>query len=187
MQLTLVAIGKDEASLAEFDRTHVGAAELVLVANTPGEPLSTIANRHLARSRDVFGLCHVDTWFGPGSLEIFAQTALAGKICGVVGRGLDGVYHWCQGNPDRVSTLDGSSVLFAVRCGLRFDEATCNGFHCHVEDLCLQARKRGMDVLVPAADATHRGGNHGGKWNDDYFRYVAILRNKWKGVPFLTV
>jgi hypothetical protein len=189
MQLTLLAIGKSETSLGRFDLANIGDAELVLIANTKNEPLSTIANRHLSQSRDVFGLCHANAWFGPGSLEIFIKTAMEGKVCGIVGRAIDGVYHWCHTNPGTVSTLDGCSIFLPVSCKLRFDDVLFNGFHCHVEDMCLQARKSGMETIVPEANATHLDSDpneHDENWGQDYWRYRALLGNKWKGTPFFT-
>lgn len=194
VQLTLVAIGKNEAAFGVFDRTHIGDTELILVANIKGESLSSIANRYLLKSRDVFGLCHNNTWFGPGSLEIFTRTAMEGKVCGVVGRILENrsrwqdEYHWCQAGSAKVSTLDGCAVFFPVRSGLRFDEKTFDGFHCHVPDLCLQAQKIGMEVVVPEADASHKDSDHTSTestaWQRDYWRYVALLEKKWKGTRF---
>ena len=188
MQLTLVAIGKNEAHVASFDRTHIGDAELVLIANVSHEPLSRIANRHLEHSRDVFGLCHTNAVFGSGSLEIFTKVAMEGKICGIVGSHPTTGYHWCDSSPGKVSTLDGCAVFFLVKSGLRFDDVTFNGFHCHVPDLCLQAQKKGMEIVVPAANASHADSDHTPSesevWNRDYWRYVGILRNKWKGTNF---
>jgi hypothetical protein len=190
VQLTLVAIGKNEDSFKVFDRAHIGDCELVFVANINHEPLATIANRYLQNSRDVFGLCHNNAWFGPGSLEIFTKIAMEGKVCGIVGKSLDGVYHWCHANPGKVSTLDGCSIFFPIRCNLRFDGVLFNGFHCHVPDLCLQAQKIGMEVIVPAADASHKDSDHTLSerevWHRDFWRYHALLANKWKGMRFET-
>jgi hypothetical protein len=190
MGLTLLVIGKDETSLKSFDRENVGDAELVLVANNKREPLSTIANGYLPHSRDVFGLCHANAWFGPGSLEIFTKTAMEWKVCGIVGRGLDLVYRWCQTNSGRVSTLDGCSIFLPVKCNLRFDDTIFNGFHCHVEDLCLQAQKSGIEVVVPSANATHLDSDHSESetraWSRDYWWYRELLANKWNGTPFST-
>lgn len=190
MQLTLLAIGKNEASLKSFDQESIGGTELVLLANTKHEPLSTIANRHLANSREVFGLCHANTIFGLGSLDIFVKTALEGKICGIVGKDIDGKYRWCSLNPGKVSTLDGLAVFFPVRYKLQFDDKTFDGFHCHVEDLCLQAQKMGIEIVVPAANASHKDTNRtpseSEAWQRDYWNYRAILGNKWKGTTFHT-
>lgn len=190
MKLTLLAIGKDEASLKSFDQANIEDVRLVLVANIKHQPLSMIANRYLMYSQDVFGLCHANAWFGPGSLEIFTQTAMEGKVCGIVGRSLSGEYHWCHTNPGKVSTLDGCSIFFPVRYQLQFDDKLFDGFHCHVPDLCLQAQEIGVETVVPAADATHLDSDHtpseGEVWIKDYWRYREILGNKWKGKQFFT-
>ena len=190
MQLTILAIGKDVASLKVFDQDHIGDAELTLLANLKNEPLSTIANRYLLNSREVFCLCHNNAWFGPGSLEIFVNTAMEGKMCGIVGRSMTLEYCWCHSNPAKVSTLDGCSLFFPVKYNLRFDDKTFNGLHCHVEDLCLQGQKLGMEIVVPTANAAHKDAGHtpseNEAWQRDYWRYRAILANKWKGTTFHT-
>jgi hypothetical protein len=190
MQLTLLAIGKNEISLKSFDQENIGESELVLIANTKHEPLSTIANSYLPHSRAIFGLCHADTWFGPGSLEIFTKTAMEGTICGMVGRSIRGQYHWCHTNPGKVSTLDGCSIFFPVKYKLQFDDKIFDGFHCHVEDLCLQAQKIGVETVVPAANASHTGSaytpSESEEWRKDYMKYRMLLENKWNGTMFMT-
>ena len=190
MQLTLVAIGKNEKSLKRFDEENIEDTVLVLIANAKREPLSTIANRYLPYSKDVFGLCHANAWFGPGSLEIFVKIAMEGKVCGIVGKSLTGEYHWCHTNPGKVSTLDGCSIFFPVRYKLQFDDKLFTGFHCHTEDLCLQAQKIGVETVVPLANASHLDSDHtpseGEVWWKDYWRYRELLGNKWKGTEFST-
>jgi hypothetical protein len=187
MQLTLLVIGRNETTLQSFDRENIGDSDLVLVSNLRQEPLSKIANRYLLNSRDIFGLCHADAWFGSGSLEIFTKIAMEGKVCGIVGKGLDMVYYQCDKNPGEVSTLDGCSIFFPTKSKLKFDELLFDGFHCHVEDLCLQAKKIGMEVIVPPANASHGSSEVKGKgWLQDYWRYRGLLGKKWSGVKFAT-
>lgn len=196
-KLTLAVIGKNDADIYAFNRENMGDATLILVVNDGNKPLSSIGNRYLKEcSTPVFGFAHADTGFGPGALESFVACSLDGNVCGIVGRTMDLNYHWCSGTTDtdgpaEVSTLDSSSVFFLPKSGLCFDTKTFDGFHCHVEDLCLQARQQGMRVVVPKANASHAGGSNGDKWNSDYFRYVEILRrkwaNKWPGLEFITV
>ena len=86
-----------------------------------------------------------------------------------------------------VSCLDGCSVFFHRDLGLRFDEATFDGFHCHVEDLCLQAHARGIPVVVPSLKADHVGRNKDMvTWMADYRKYKERLTEKWKGIVFAT-
>ena len=156
--LTLVAVGKD---LAACSQLQVPAGSVIsFVDNSAGRPLSHIANLALDLCQsDVFGLCHCDVAFGDGALEAFTVAAMSGAVCGIVGIDLKGMYHcsyndgrddwWAgaltAGGPGRVSTLDSMAVFFRKDLGLRFDEKTFDGFHCHVEDLCLQAAARGID------------------------------------------
>jgi hypothetical protein len=90
------------------------------------------------------------------------------------------------GGPGEVSTLDGMAVFFRRDLGLRFDEETFTGYHCHVEDLCLQAHSRGIPVTVPAADAHHRNHIQSQAFLADYRRYRAKLAAKWAGTEFRT-
>jgi GT2 family glycosyltransferase len=90
------------------------------------------------------------------------------------------------GGPGEVSTLDGMAVFFRRDLGLRFDEETFTGYHCHVEDLCLQAHSRGIPVTVPAADAHHRNHIQSQAFLADYRRYRAKLAAKWAGTEVRT-
>jgi hypothetical protein len=206
--LTLVYIAKDQAGLDFFSLRHFrfhGApqvdVEYIGWANDAGSPLSKIANEMLDRCKSpVFGLCHADAVFGPGALDAFVAEAMRGAVCGIVGRTIEGLYRvsrrpmrdsWWDGKarmagPGPVSTLDCMAVFFRRDLGLRFDEETFDGFHCHVEDLCLQAHARGIPVTVPLADAHHR--NHTQSWAflADYRRYRLKLTEKWAGTEFQT-
>lgn len=187
--LTLVVVAKNSADLAQFDRTHVAGCELVLVANDSRTALSRIGNRYLASARTpVLGLVHADCWFGPGALAAFTATAMAGNVCGIVGVSLpDLVYQWSCRNPGSVSTLDSCSVFFRRDAWLRFDEVRFDSLHLHVEDLCLQAEERGIPVVVPAADANHRGSTSNGDiWLAEYRRYRERLCLKWAHRQFAT-
>ena len=210
--LTLVVVGKDMEAIRRFDASHVEGVSLALLANTLGEPLSKIANNWLDNcDTPVFGLCHADVIFGAGALQEFAAAAMLGQLCGIVGRDLKGVYRcsynraaaekswWCEGvltgGPGIVSTLNGMAVFMRRDLGelhaasglpLRFDEETFDGFHCHVEDLCLQAAALGISVVVPSADAHHRNHKQTGSFLQDYRMYRARLEAKWKGTEFAT-
>ena len=192
--LLLVAVGKD-ASVTEWPD---GA---VRVINEQKNSLASIGNNFLAESTwPVFGLCHADVVFGSGALGAFTAEALRGAVCGIVGVDLAGVYHcsynsdrdrWWKGatrtaEPGQVSTLDCMAIFFRHDLGLRFDAKTFNGFHCHAEDLCLQAHARGIPVTVPAADAYHRNHAQSQAFLGEYRVYRARLAEKWKGTEFKT-
>lgn len=196
---TLVVVAKDQADLRAFDTTHIaGRCDLVLIANEARTPLSVIGNKYLTEARTpVLGLVHADCTFGPGAIEAFADCALGGSICGIVGRSMEGYYRWCSkpvgyrdgivAGPGPVSTLDCCSVFLRTDLGLRFDERLCSGFHLHVEDVCLQASARKIPVVVPFADASHRGSTtNGPNWLRDYADYKAKFGVKWRGVEFHT-
>jgi hypothetical protein len=159
------------------------------VSNSQKTPLATIGNRFLdsAKWAAVIGLCHADTSFGPGAIESFAGTAHAGAIAGIVGIDSDRVYRWSKDNPGQVSTLDSCAVFLRRDLGLRFDETVFDGMHCHVEDLCLQASRAGIPVIVPPAEADHVGARTLiAEWQSDYRLYRDKLSEKWAGVEFET-
>jgi len=192
MLLTLVVVGKNQADLDKFDRSHLEAVgELVLFDNASKLPLSAIGNRYLNHgSAGVVGLCHADCLFHAGALDAFNAEAEKGTVCGIVGRN-DGGYCWCYQNPGPVSTLDSCSVFLRADLGLRFDTELFVGFHCHVEDLCLQAKQKGILAMVPPANARHLGvvwqqKVEGLGWYTDYIRYRECLAKKWSSISFVT-
>jgi hypothetical protein len=86
-----------------------------------------------------------------------------------------------------VSTLDSSCIFFRTDLGLRFDAATFDGFHCHGEDICLQAQSRGIPVFVPAANAWHAcADTNGPDWGKERDVYYRRLKAKWPGLDFVT-
>lgn len=190
--LSLVVVASNRSSYFGWDvDPFPPLSELTLWTNDlQGRPypLSKIGNLILDRQvGTVIGICHADTSFGPGALETFAEAALDGSVVGIVGVDLQRVYHWSKDNPGQVSTLDSCSVFFRRDLGLRFDEQTFDGLHCHVEDLCLQAQAKRIPVIVPAAQASHIGqSTDNPQWQGDYAKYRARLAMKWRGVRFET-
>jgi len=198
--LTLVVVAKDQENMDGFDQSYVAPAELVLVINYEQASLASIGNYWLDRSRRLFGMCHADVYFGPGALEVFAQTANDGMVAGVVGYNPDLVKGgpganpgngpagqvWAYQNPGPVSTLDSAAIFFSKDSGLRFDQQTFDSFHLQNEDLCLQASQNlKMPVVVPAADATHRSCERNGReWQNAYWPYYHKFEDKWRGVRF---
>lgn len=203
--MTLVVVGKDQTSLDSFLGAHKPgvlrhAGQYIFVSNTAAESLATIGNRYLVDGiQPVLGLCHADCSFGFNSLVFFYKCAMAGNVCGIAGRDMGKGNRWCCNKvdtpglivaslrPGPVSTLDSNSVFFRRDLGLRFDEATFDGFHCHVEDLCLKAHAKGIPVVVPAADANHLGESTlDPEWQKQYWIYRERLAMKWKGTTFET-
>lgn len=198
--LSLLVIASDEQNARRFDFSHVAAAETHLIINYAQEPLAKIANRFLLDcNARVFGLCHADVYFGPGALDTICQTCIEeNAVCGIVGFSMEAVdrkapkggYVFGQENPGPVETLDSASCFFPVLDNaLGFDDQTFDGFHCHVEDLCLSALSKGMKVLVPGCDVKHLSSDRNDwmdSWHEDFRRYKAKLESKWAGVRFGT-
>jgi hypothetical protein len=199
LALCVVAKSADELKywLAGHDLSYVH--ELVAVDNAGGRfgGYGHVAERALASTRSfIFGLCHADTVFKDRALEIFREVAAVGNVTGMVGRTLDGAYHWSQGGGiHSPSCLDGCAIFFRRDSGLRFDTRTFDGFHCVGEDLALSARARGIPLVIPHAVAEHTsssnfppGGDHSRghpPWLRDYYMYVDRLKAKYPQLQFL--
>jgi hypothetical protein len=193
--LTLLVIAKNAEDMRKFKLDHVEARETILHINYDRSPLSGIANWYLKCDPELilFGLVHADMDFGPGALDIMCETAESMMIAGTCGRELDPSdipdgYVWSKfTRPGPVSTLDSSCVFFRTDLGLEFDEETFDGFHLHVEDLCLQAAAKGLPVVVPQCDAVHSSPDKNGtQWYADRDRYWRKLKAKWPNVRFAT-
>jgi len=192
--LTLLVLAKDEDELGQFnvDAVRRAADELVLLSN-PGArfgALGVIGNDLLSRGRgSVVGMLHADVTITEQTVRDLARAAAAGAVAGVVGRSLSGQYVWCHSvnEPTPVSTLDSCCVFIPRLGGLRFDTALFDGFHCCVEDLCLQAAARSKPVLVVPGFAEHRGASAGAdEWMKAYWFYRNRLQQKWSHVKFQT-
>lgn len=190
--LMLVVVCADANAGAEFVMANPDVPYFCLV-NRERWSMAWIGNAQMDfTDKPVFGLCHADCTFGPDALAVFTQVALSGKVCGTVGVNMGREYIWGKDIPEAfevrdISTLDSCCVFFRRDLGLRFDEQTFDGFHCHVEDLCLQAHAKGIPVVVPAAKADHVGGSTADPvWQKDYRFYRSRLAEKWKGTRFET-
>jgi hypothetical protein len=203
--LCLIVIGADTAAFERMDFLEVARAEvdeLVLIKTKDGRfgGQGAIFNRVADRTQcDVVGIVHADTTFGPGALSTFARTASEGKVCGLVGRALDGRYVWSReiGSEQAVSTLDGCSFFSQrlwtegpYRRTFTFDEETFPSFHLGTEDMCLQASAAGLPVVVPSASAYHHSSTTGTylnpEWQAAYWATREKLVAKWAGREFQT-
>lgn len=198
--VAMLVIGKSDEEIAEFKTKspHVEQeARLVYVSN-PGRrhgATAAIANPFFdAATEDVLSVVHADTTFAPGAIGVFARAAIDNDaVTGIVGRikpmpedPLMG-YTWCHAGGGFVSTLDSCSVFMRRTWGLRIDGATFDDFHCVIEDLCMQARVRGLRVFVPNAQAGHVGTAVEPAWNDNFWRYRQRLLDKYPGHEIHTV
>lgn len=103
---------------------------------------------------------------------------------GTVGRSWEGEYVWGHEitEPVEVCTLDACCMAIDTRHGILFDERTFDGFHCHVEDYCLQAHAAGLGVYVVPAELRHIGATYateGARWGS-YPKYRRRLKRKWQ-------
>jgi hypothetical protein len=202
IQILVVAATQPEAD--KFRSKHIGE-EFTVYTNINGRSLASLGNEFIERSMaTVVGMVHADVWFGSNATQAFYDCASTGNICGIVGRALDSIendgYKWCcthytstgvpnqKPNPGDVSTLDCCSVFFRKDLGLHFDEKIFDGYHLHIEDLCLQAQARKIPVVVPLAE----GCGHpllctrGPDWINDYWMYRKRLATKWMKMRFIT-
>lgn len=187
--LHLVIVSATDGELEGWNRTVT--VPVTLMSNPSRRSLASIGNECIEALTYpypiVIGLCHADTDFYDGALSSLTAAAMEGAVAGIVGIDLQRIYRWSKNNPGPVSTLDSCSVFFRRDLGLRFDEETFDGLHCHVEDLCLQAQARRIPVIVPAAHASHVGqSTDNPQWQNDYRVYRKRLAEKWRGVRFET-
>lgn len=198
--VAMLVIGKNDEEIAWFKAQSPNAeqeARIVYVSNPSRRYGATaaIANPFFDEAtEDVVAVVHADTTFAPGAIGVFARAAIDNDcVTGIVGRvkPIDGDpkqgYTWCRDGGGFVSTLDSSSAFMRRSWGFRIDGATFDDFHCVVEDLCLQARRRGIRSLVPHADASHVGNGGDAGWNDNFWRYRQKLLDKYPGEEIHTV
>lgn len=199
LALCVVAKSSDELRhwITGHDLSYVH--ELVAVDNAGGRfgGYGHVAKRALAGTNSsVFGLVHADTVFRDRALEVFREVAAVGNVTGMVGRTLDGTYHWSQGGGiHSPSCLDGCAIFFRRDSGLHFDTLTFDSYHCVGEDVALAARKRGIPLVIPHAFAEHSstsnfppGADHSRgqpPWLSEYYKYVERLRAKYPTLQFL--
>jgi len=202
--LALCVVAKDAAELKHWISQHDLSVvdEIVAVNNQGGRfgGYGHVSQRALDGTHSfVFGICHADTLFKDNALAVFRDVAAVGNVTGMVGRMPDGEYRWSKsGMTHSPSCLDGCAVFFRRDSGLKFDWQRFDGFHCVGEDIALQARVRGIPLVIPHCDAEHTstinfppGADHSAgneKWlhdpNSGYYRYVNLLRAKYPQLQF---
>jgi hypothetical protein len=127
---------------------------------------------------------------GQAIAELDRQGASWGAL-GAVGRSWEGEYVWGHaiGEPRPVCTVDACCLVVDTRHELAFDERTFDGFHCHVEDYCMQCHAAGLGVFVVPLQLEHASAtfaSQGSRWGD-YPKYRERLAHKWRGrFPTLT-
>jgi hypothetical protein len=103
---------------------------------------------------------------------------------GTVGRSWQGDYVWGHDlrEPVEVCTVDACCAVIDTRHRMSFDEHTFDGFHCHVEDYCLQSHAAERGVFVIPSELDHIGATYaheGSQWGQ-YSKYRKRLERKWR-------
>jgi hypothetical protein len=143
---------------------------------------------------EAVGFVHGDTGFPRGFNAFFEAAFEPNKVVGIVGASKGRTNVWCS-NPDprpMIHCLDGCAVFFRADAQIDFDPATFDGHHACVEDLCLTARERGMQLVIPYGVAEHAGTTHmppganraNEAWMADYHHYRLKLLKKHPKIEF---
>jgi hypothetical protein len=202
-KLSLLVMACEPKDLSEFMSKNPNAIseceELILLITKDRRygGQARMGNRLLDSAHgNVVGAVHADTVFGHGDLTRLAETAHAGKVCGMVGRALLDDVGICSGyvwgkdvaSETPVSTLDGCSIFSPKDIGCRFDEERFDSFHCPNEDFCLSASSLGIRVVVPKLESANHIGKrtYSAEWQAEYDKYKGRLLGKWCGASFRT-
>lgn len=131
--------------------------------------------------------CHPDVEFSKeafdNALGLLAESDDVG-IVGFVGvdEGGDEIWGDRISAPQDAASLDSCFLMTERRSGMKFDEETFDGLHLYAEDLCYQARDKGLRVVVvPAPGFKHHSATwkkQGPCWGQ-YPDYKDRLRDKW--------
>jgi hypothetical protein len=185
MDLKVLVVSADEKGAEEFRARHTNRyfgyfREFAILVNPiPYKSVFRLASNNLI-DYSVVGICHADVLFNPGSLEVFYESAMAGNLCGIMGRDLLGTRRICSVNPGMVSVLDCCAVFMRYDLPIYFDTKNFDSFHGWAEDLSLQAHAKKIPVVVPSANAVHLGTGREQTWGE-YWKYHDRLRAKWGG------
>ncbi|MGE3806200.1 MAG: hypothetical protein AB7K24_16130 [Gemmataceae bacterium] len=203
-QLTVACLLHGDATFKEhlarsLEHQDIGF-ELILKRNDDNHTaLACFFNQVLERARhERILFCHPDIEFSPWGLRNLLQVFADRPDCGAtgfVGTTLQGLFVFGRARslPRRVSTLDSCAILVDRRHGLLFDGERFDGFHCVVEDYCLQLQRLGRTVYVaPGISFAHWGAtillndDRRATWQADSQRYAERLSDKWGGLPYCT-
>jgi hypothetical protein len=178
--------------------------EVTVIKNCPSAGAGL--NRGLERARHEWVVCiHQDVVLGDGWDRCVAQQLREAErrfgpigVAGVYGVGdaipapePDGVFSaartgWVVDRgrvlrdgpalPAAIATLDELLLIVRRDAGLRFDDAL--GFHLYGADLCLQARARGLGVVVVEALCQHNSRSVG--LPEAFYESARVLARKWE-------
>jgi hypothetical protein len=162
-------------------------SDIMIEESEDGVSISTIYNKIIDKKTGRFLiLCHPDVSFSQDVYKHVREQLSRPEVgvVGLVGSSDDGRQVWAQNLnlPEKVSSLDGCFIAIDLNKGLRFDEETFDGLHCYAEDLCYQARDRGLKVVcLPALEFKHASdtfNKEGAAWGN-YWEYRGRLEGKW--------
>jgi hypothetical protein len=118
------------------------------------------------------------------AVELLRGRGVEWGALGAVGRSWEGEYVW--GNeidePTEVCTLDSCCIAIDTTDRMTFDQRTFDGYHCFVEDYCMQCHAAGRGVLVVPVPLGHAGATYareGSQWGR-YPAYRKRLLKKWR-------
>lgn len=183
---TVVSVLVDDNVL--FDKSLPEGTERRYVRGGKSPNIAEIYNREMdkAMSRYII-FCHPDVLFPPETTGIIERSLIEpGGIIGLVG--VDEEKHYFSSNdfdePKDMATVDSCFMAMDRESGLRFDSQTFNGFHLYIEDVCCQARAKGMRCWIPPLKGfEHKGVTYrerGACWGN-YPEYHGRLTRKWEG------
>lgn len=200
---TLTVVTKNDAEVETWKSIDTSCVnDLRILRNAGGPGYGVVGQFYLDvhraahGNRGIYGIVHGDTYFEPGALERFAKVAREGNCAGIVGVTLDHHYVWCKADREpewhnegttvrygggEVCCFDGCGIFFPVLDGFDFDPFTFDGHHCVVEDMCLNARLRGMKLIVPDAEGDHRASRASPEWYKSFVIERKKLLKKYDG------
>lgn len=188
----------------EIAETHLLPSLEALAGDPPTRFL--LDNEGNALSRNMAHLCnlltrlegpatrvvlHPDVRFPPDfanrlrwAIDALHAAGVRWGALGTVGRAWDGSYVWGHeiGQPTPVCAVDACCLVVDTSHALRFDERTFDGFHCHVEDYCMQCHAAELGVFVVPSVLEHASATfarEGSQWGS-YATYRRRLDRKWR-------
>jgi hypothetical protein len=161
--------------------------DVMVIDAEDGVGLATIYNRLIDQAKGRFLIfAHPDVTFSPDLITNVRQQLSMDHVgvVGATGPNDTGKVFWSGSikRPQKVSSLDGCFFAIDREKGLRFDEKTFDEFHLYAEDLCFDARDKGLKVyVIPAKEFYHESETlkeRGTCWGR-YQEYKQRLIQKW--------